>query len=135
VPAASEGTYPVKAIGATSRRTARAAVTLPPPPYTFDAALVCNRGWAPSGVAVDLGSCRLCGDGLGWIYVASLGDHQIHKFTTGAGLGVHIAYLGGQGRGDGKFIEPSGVAVDGAGTVFLTEPGNDLIKMFKPTSS
>ena len=187
VPAASEGTYPVKAIGATSRRTARAAVTLPPPPYTFDAALVWNRGWAPSGVAVDWGSCSLCGDGLGWISVASLGDHQIHKFTTGAGLGAHIGSLGGQGRGDGQFIEPSGVAVDGAGnvcvadigndriqkfspmqanrehvllaewgswgggdgqldlpsgiavdragTVFLTEPGNDLIKMFKPTSS
>jgi hypothetical protein len=130
VPAASEGTYPVKAIGATSRRTARAAVTLPPPPYTFDAALVWNRGWAPSGVAVDWGSCSLCGDGLGLISVASLGDHQIHKFTTGAGLGAHIGSLGGQDRGDGQFIEPSGVAVDGAGNVYVADTNNNRIEKF-----
>ena len=78
----------------------------------------------PTGVAVD---------GAGNIYIADGGDHTVRKVTSG---GVVTTLAGGSGQvgsSDGvgtnaRFVYPFGIAVDGAGTVYVTDIGNQNIR-------
>jgi len=78
----------------------------------------------PWGVAVD---------GAGNVYVADSGNHTIRKITP-AGVVTTLAGLAGwSGKVDGtgtaaRFNNPKGVAVDGAGNVFVADYGNDTIR-------
>jgi len=97
----------------------------------------------PSGVAVD---------SVGKVYVADLYNDRIQKFTSDGtflgwwGRGVYPSFylnegttgwhgpgsdqVGYGGSGDGQFIEPWGVAVDGAGNVYVADTTNDRIQKF-----
>jgi tripartite motif-containing protein 71 len=38
---------------------------------------------------------------------------------------------GSEGSGDGQFGEPGGIAVDGAGNVYVADTGNNRVQKFK----
>jgi sugar lactone lactonase YvrE len=82
----------------------------------------------PVGLAVD---------GAGSIYVSDSGNNTIRKVTlslTGSGIVATIAgQAGNRGVLDGSgsaslFRNPTGIAVDGAGHVFVADSGNNLIR-------
>jgi streptogramin lyase len=78
----------------------------------------------PIGVAVD---------GAGNVYVADANNNTIREITP-AGVVTTLAGLAGQGGStDGtgtaaSFRRPLGVAVDGAGTVYVADTGNNTIR-------
>ncbi len=77
----------------------------------------------PGGVAVD---------GAGNVYVADGSNHRIRKVTA-AGVVSTLAGSGSGGFADGagaqaQFYDPTGVAVDGAGTVYVADRDNNRIR-------
>ena len=93
-----------------------------------DGAGAAARFFTPSSVAVD---------GSGNVYVADTGNHTIRKMTP-AGVVSTLAGLAGiTGGGDGtgniaRFNQPSGVAVDGGGNVYVADAGNHAIRKVTP---
>lgn len=63
----------------------------------------------------------------GYIYVSDVGRHVIRKFRLD---GTFVADLGTEGKEDGKFINPKGIAVDGQGNIYIADNGNDRIQKF-----
>jgi outer membrane protein assembly factor BamB len=82
----------------------------------------------PYGVAVD---------SVGTIFVADKGNHTIRKVTP-AGLVTTLAgSAGNAGSANGsgsvaRFNSPTGVAVDGAGNVFVADNGNHTLRKVTP---
>jgi sugar lactone lactonase YvrE len=71
-------------------------------------------------------------DGSGTVYVADTGDHRILKIAVD-GVVTTLAGSGSRGAADGagvasSFSGPRGVAVDGAGNVYVADTGNNLIR-------
>jgi sugar lactone lactonase YvrE len=78
---------------------------------------------SPFGIAVD---------GAGNVYVADAGNNQIRKITA-AGVVSTFAGSGAKGANNAtgaaaSFNTPSGVAVDGAGNVYVADENNNLIR-------
>ena len=78
----------------------------------------------PSGVAVD---------GAGNVYVADADNHTIRKVTAAGVVSTLAGSAGFVGSTDGtgaaaRFNYPSGVAVDGAGSVYVADAGNRTIR-------
>ncbi|GAB3510321.1 hypothetical protein GCM10027341_48610 [Spirosoma knui] len=80
----------------------------------------------PFGVAVD---------GAGNIYIADMNNHRIRKVTASTGVATTVAGNGTQGfAGDGGpataalLNTPRGVAVDGAGNIYIAEVNNHRIR-------
>jgi len=84
------------------------------------------RFYEPTDVAVD---------GSGNVYVADFDNQAIRKLTPS---GVVTTLAGGSfGSADGsgaaaQFSNPSGVAVDGSGNIYVADNANDLIRMITP---
>jgi hypothetical protein len=78
----------------------------------------------PAGVAVD---------GAGTVYVADSSNHTVRKVTPGGVVTTLAGLAGFPGSANGtgsaaRFFFPNGVAVDGAGTVYVADSGNDTIR-------
>lgn len=83
--------------------------------------------YEPAGISVD---------GSGHLYVADSGNHTLRKITpsgtnwvvsTVAGLAAVSGSTDGTG-GAAEFYQPAGVAVDGAGNVYVADSGNNTIR-------
>jgi sugar lactone lactonase YvrE len=73
-------------------------------------------------------------DGAGALYVADTGNHTIRKVgiatgevTTLAGVAHIEGHADGSGR-SARFRQPSGVAADGAGHLYVADTGNHAIR-------
>jgi tripartite motif-containing protein 71 len=74
-------------------------------------------------------------DASGNVYVSephpfSDGNDRIQKFSPSGAL---LATWGGSGTGPGRFINPTGLAVDGKGDVFVVDWNNNRIQELSPT--
>lgn len=83
---------------------------------------------SPQGIAVDSN---------GNAYVADTGNHTIRKVTA-SGVVTTLAGTAGQpGKADGRgaaarFDQPTGIAVDASGQVFVADTGNSTIRRITP---
>jgi streptogramin lyase len=82
----------------------------------------------PSGVAVD---------GAGNVYVADSGNNTIRKITRTGIVTTLAGQAGNSGNSDGtgtnaQFNQPSGVAVDGEGNIYVADYGNSAIRLVTP---
>jgi sugar lactone lactonase YvrE len=88
----------------------------------------------PISVAVDVNA--------NIIYVADTGNHCIRKITSAGVVTTFAGYINNDGAGvsgsdngqgtAAKFWDPSGVAVDGIGTVYVADTKNHLIRKISP---
>jgi DNA-binding beta-propeller fold protein YncE len=70
------------------------------------------------------------------LYVGDMFNHTIRKITPGRGV-ISWAGTGKAGHADGpgtnaSFFKPCGLAVDGAGTVYVADSGNHTIRTITP---
>ena len=79
---------------------------------------VFRTGYA-QGVAVDSAGKN--------VYVVDTYNHRIQKFNSD---GTFIAKWGNNGKAEGQFSYPAGVAVDSAGNVYVAETYNNRIQKF-----
>jgi sugar lactone lactonase YvrE len=82
----------------------------------------------PTGVAVD---------GAGNIYVADMWNDTIRKATPGGDVTTLAGLAGSTGSSDGigsnaRFYSPQGVAVDGAGNLYVADMWNSTIRKVTP---
>ena len=81
----------------------------------------------PKGISVD---------GAGNLYVCDSGNRTIRKVTSSgvvttlAGLAGNIALVNGTGS-SARFIDPVGMAVDGAGNLYVTESTSHIVRKGK----
>lgn len=83
---------------------------------------------APVGIAVDVD---------GTVYVADTGNHVIRKITA---AGVVTTLAGGAGvpggtdglAGNARFYSPRGIALDGAGNLYVADTGNHALRKITP---
>jgi len=76
-------------------------------------------------------------DADGNLYVADRGNHTIRKVTAEGAVTTFAGAAGMAGRGDGvggaaRFNNPSGVAVDDVGNVYVADTGNHTIRKVVP---
>lgn len=65
----------------------------------------------------------------GDVYVADYGNQRIQVFTSD---GEFITKWGSGGGQQGRFQEPSDVAVDSSGNVYVADQGDGRIQVFAP---
>lgn len=85
----------------------------------------------PTGVAVD---------GFGNVYVVDAGNDTIRRITPAGVVSTLAGTAGASGSADGvgaaaRFNQPTAVAVDGGGTLYVADTGNQLIRKITSAGS
>jgi sugar lactone lactonase YvrE len=62
-----------------------------------------------------------------FVYVADTGNKRILRYDR---QGRKVSEWGGAGSNPGQFVEPVGLAVDGAGNVYVADTGNHRVQVF-----
>ncbi len=75
--------------------------------------------------------------GTGYVYVADTGNNTIRRIAPGAVVTTSAGAAGVAGSADGpgasaRFSGPAGIAVDGAGNVYIADYYNNTIRKFTP---
>lgn len=86
---------------------------------------------APAGLAADR---------AGNVYVADHGNHTIRKITPKGEVSTLAGLPGKSGSTDGtgvaaRFDSPTGLAIDGADNLYVTDAGNHTIRKISPTGA
>ena len=68
-------------------------------------------------------------DGSGNVFVGDFDTNRVQKFTNS---GTFLTKWGSLGNGNGQFFQPSGVAVDGSGNVFVPDDHPSIQKFSCP---
>ena len=76
-------------------------------------------------------------DSAGSLYIAEFSNHRIRRvaagtITTVAGTGVAGFSGDGGAAGEARFNAPAGLALDGAGDLYIADAFNDRIRKFRP---
>ena len=115
------------------RVTAAGAVT------TYAGSGVVGFADGPAGTASFFGPNGVAVDGAGNVYVADGGWHTVRMVSAGS-----VSTLAGSANNDGaadgvgvaaRFDSPRGVAVDGAGNVYVADTGNNSIRKVTPAGT
>src|ERR1039457_4598175 len=115
-------------------------------PAAFSQSLTFNTlaGYAGQGSADGLSSnarfsnpSGIAADSAGNVYVADTANHTIRQITPGGAVSTLAGLAGVSGSADGTgsaalFNQPQGVAVDGAGNVYVADTGNHTIRQIAP---
>jgi DNA-binding beta-propeller fold protein YncE len=82
----------------------------------------------------DLGLPRgMAMDDSGRLFVVDTTDHMVRLFTAGATpttAPAYVASFGDEGRGDGQFMFPNGLATDTRGRVYVADRDNNRIQVW-----
>lgn len=85
--------------------------------------------WGPEGLAID---------GSDTIYVSEFHGNRIRRFSAGGTISTYAGTGTFGDTGDGgpaaaaQLANPSGIAVDPAGAVYLTQPGSSVVRKITP---
>jgi DNA-binding beta-propeller fold protein YncE len=83
-----------------------------------------NHQWPSDGNPVSIAV-----DASGHVYVVCHeADHAVQKYSTNGKL---LAEWGQRGSGPGQLLSPRGIAVDGAGNVYVADTGNHRVQKFR----
>jgi len=123
---ANAGNYSVTVANANGSVTSASATLTVNPAYTWSTVV---SGISPTAVAEDA---------AGNLYIAD-NNSVIWKVTAGSG-GAPVAWAGRYGHsgstdgagGDARFNSPQGIAVDLAGNVYVSDSGNNTIRLITP---
>ncbi len=82
------------------------------------------RFWRPTGIGLDQ---------AGNVFVADSSNHAIRRITQAGAVSTFAGALGSSGSNDGtgpvaRFNIPNGLAIDGAGTIYVADTGNSTIR-------
>jgi hypothetical protein len=83
-----------------------------------------DREWV--GIAVD----NSAGAGAGSIYVVDRGHAVVDRFKLSGGVFKYESQL--TGEPGPHFVEPEGVATDGDGDVYVSDPGAKMVREYSP---
>lgn len=102
----------------------------------FDDIVSFKEGWQLQIPTQDLSSTP-CAQ-TKYIYVVDYNNHRVQKFdmsgnyvsAIGAGYNGVTGSIGSSGSANGQFNSPRNVALDSAGNVYVTDPGNYRVQVF-----
>ena len=63
----------------------------------------------------------------GVLFATDPDGHRLSAYTTD---GAPVGSWGGQGSGDGQFVQPTGVCADATGRIFVADTGNSRIQVW-----
>lgn len=89
------------------------------------------RFYMPAGIA---------SDGFGNLYIADSANHVIRRMTAAGAVTTFAGVPGFAGSTDGttaeaRFNSPQGVALDGAGNVYVADTGNHVVRVISPVGT